>query len=360
MAGGAMRIGGMGGAVILGTLLLAAMTAGCGGTRQPPAQGPTPAAGGVGIAGGGVGSGGVGTPGETREEAAPATSGGFAVFVTPSSPSRIAPPSVSVQSPPGQGSEIREVEWFVNGTGTGTAASLSPSMFSRGDRIRAAVTLRAAGKEMHLATPEAVAANALPAITEVALEPRAPTAGCVVRANVQAGDPDGDPLKFRYVWYVDNVVVAGDGDSLTLKGVKRGSWVHVAVTPNDGFADGAWRYSPSHQVVNAPPVVKSSSPTTVPPSRILTHVIVAEDPDGDPLTYTLAKGPDGVTLSGATVTWKISESQLDAPAEIVIRISDDGGASTDLTLNLTPRRPQVPSARGEVSDRAGGVIGGGK
>ncbi len=334
MAGGATRIGRKEGAALLVALLVAAGTAGCGGTRQPPAQGPPPPAGSAVVSGEGAGP-----RGGTVGEAAPASSGGFAVFVIPSSPSRIAPPSVSVVSPPGRGAEIQEVRWFVNGAETSTAAALSPSLFRPGDRIRAEVTLRAGGKELVLATPDTVAANALPAVTEVVLEPRAPTSGSVVRAMVQANDPDGDALKFRYVWYVDNVAVAGQGDSLVLKGVRKGSWVHVAVTPNDGVADGAWKYSPRYRVVNSPPVVKNPPPTSVPPSRVLTHTIVAEDADGDPLTYTLVKGPEGVTLSGATMTWKISDNQLEEPAEIVIRISDDDGASTDLTMNLTPRRP---------------------
>jgi hypothetical protein len=129
------------------------------------------------------------------------------------------------------------------------------------------------------------------------------------------------------------------GDSLTLSGVKKGSLIHVSATPNDGFADGAWKYSPKYQVVNGPPVVKSQSPTSMPLSRVLTHTIVAEDPDGDPLTYALEKGPEGATLSGATLTWKVSDQDMGRTAEVVIRISDNDGASTVLTMLLNPRKP---------------------
>jgi len=232
--------------------------------------------------------------------------GGFSVIVAPSSPSRIAPPSVSVKSPPGQGAEILSVKWLVNGAERESGRTLSPSGFLRGDRIQAIVKMRAGADEKILTTPEVVAVNALPAVTDVRIEPQAPTNGSTVRAVVQAQDPDGDPLSFKYQWFVDNVAVPG-GDSMALKGVKKGSWVHVAVIPNDGFADGAWKFSPRYQVVNAPPVVKSTSPTSIPPSRVLTHTIVAEDPDGDPLTYTLVKGPEGLTLSGATLTWKVTD-----------------------------------------------------
>jgi hypothetical protein len=231
------------------------------------------------------------------------------------------------------------VQWLVNGTERESGQSLSPAGFQRGDRIRAVVKLRAGGGEKLLETPEVVAVNGIPAVEDVRLEPQAPVNGSSVRAVVSARDPDGDPLTFKYRWYVDNVAVPGDGESIVLKGVKKGSWVHTAATPNDGSGDGAWKYSSRHQVVNAPPVVKSASPTAVPASRVLTHTVVAEDPDGDPLTFTLVKGPEGMTLSGPTLTWKVSDRDLGRTAEVVVRISDDDGASTVLTMVLNPRKP---------------------
>jgi hypothetical protein len=268
-----------------------------------------------------------------------ASSGGFSVVVAPSSPSRIAPPAVSVKSPPRQGAEVLHVQWFVNGSEQESGPHLSPSSFQRGDKIRAVVTLRAGGDEMLLATPEVVAVNALPGVTDVRIEPRAPTSGSTIRAIVQGQDADQDVLKYQYKWYVNDLPAAGEGESLVLKGVKKGSWVYVSATPNDGYADGAWKESPRHQVVNGPPVVRNQSPATIPPSRTLTHAIVAEDPDGDPLTYTLVSGPVGCVLSGATLTWKLSDSDLGRTANIVIRISDDDGASTVLTMTLNPQKP---------------------
>ena len=318
-------------AALLFAFGLAVSGAGCGkreGPSQPGAIPPDrdPSAGMTAAT---VGQGNIPTP-PGRE---------FSVVVAPSSPSRIAPPSVSVKSPPGQGVEILSVKWLVNGAET-KGGPLAPSRFQRGDRIRAVVKLRVGGGgEILLTTTEVVAVNALPAVADVRIEPLSPITGSEVRAVVKAQDPDGDPLTFKYQWYVDNLVVPGGGDSLILKGVKKGSLVHVAVTPNDGFADGAWKYSPRYQVLNALPVVKSQPPKTVPPSRVLIHTIVAEDPDGDPLTYTLVKWPEGMVLSGATLTWEVSDRDLDRSAEVVIRISDNDGASTVLTMILNPRKP---------------------
>jgi hypothetical protein len=231
------------------------------------------------------------------------------------------------------------VRWIVNGSEQAEGETLPPSLFARGDEIGANVKLRSESGETLLTTEKVVAVNAMPAVTKVDIEPRVLTAGETVRAVVEARDPDGDPLTFKYQWYIDKVLVPGEGDSLNLKGVRRGSSVHVSVTPNDGFTDGAWKYSSRYETVNAPPVVKSKAPTTIPPSRVLTHTIVAEDPDGDPLTYTLDKGTEGMTLVGPTLTWKVSDEDIGRPAEIVIRISDNQGGETVLTLTLTPKKP---------------------
>ncbi len=193
---------------------------------------------------------------------------------------------------------------------------------------------------MLLMTPEVVAGNALPGVLDVRIEPRAPFSGSTVRAVVQARDPDGDPLTFKYQWYVNDSPVAGNGDSMILTGVKKGSWVHVTVTPNDGFADGAWKESSRYQVVNAPPVVKSPVPTTIPPSMLLRHTIVAEDPDGDPMTFTLSKGPPGMILKGSTIEWQVPESSIGSHVEVVVTISDGDGGQTVQTFAMTIRPPK--------------------
>ena len=268
------------------------------------------------------------------------SSGEFSVFVVPSSPSRIAPPSISVKSPPKHGAEVLLVRWFVNGGEQESGPLLSPSGFQRGDRIRANAKLRAEGGEILLTTPEVLAVNALPAVTDVRIEPRVPTSGSTVRAIPQGQDADGDSLKFKYGWYVNDSSAAGSGDSLTLTGVRKGSWVHVTVTPNDGFADGAWRDSPRYQVVNALPVVKSVLPKELPPGRRFIYRIVAEDPDGDPLTYALTKAPPGMVLRGETLEWQVPEESIGVNVEAVVVISDNDGGQTVQNISMTIQPPK--------------------
>ncbi len=279
--------------------------------------------------------------GENSRDSLPvASSGGYTVFVVPASPSRITPPTVSVISPPKRGADLLLVRWFVNGNEQESGPRLSSSRFGRGDRIRAEVKLHGGAGEILFTTRDAVAGNALPEVTGARIEPRAPFSGSTVRAVVDARDADGDPLAFRYQWYVDDSPVAGNSDSLTLTGVKKGSWVHVKVTPNDGFADGAWIDSPRYLVVNAPPVVNSPAPTSIPPSMLLRHTIVAEDSDGDPMTFALTKGPSGMILKGSTIEWQVPESAIGTQVNVVVTISDNDGGQTVQTFSMTIQPPK--------------------
>jgi hypothetical protein len=301
--------------------VLAAFALACGGGPRDARQGASPGAG-------------QGAP--AKASAVPG--GGVAVIVVPSVPSRTSPPAISVRCPPGKGARILGVEWYVNGTDQGADVPLPAPRFQRGDRIYADVKLETGPETVVLKTNEVTAGNGVPAVTDVRIEPQAPVSGGTVRAVVEAGDPDDDPVAFRYQWYVNDRQVSGSSDSIALQGVKRGSWVRVSVTPNDGADDGIWKSSPKYEVVNAPPVVKSKPPTTVPPSRLLRHTIVAEDPDGDPLTFALLQGPPGMEIHGATLEWTVGDEYIGKTVDAVIEISDGHGGKTDETLSMTIRR----------------------
>jgi hypothetical protein len=287
-------------------------------------------------------------PGEMLVPAAgPGTSeapaGGKAeIVLSPLVPSRIEPPSLSVRAPGGRAEGDVDVRWFVNGIETETGLRLPPSRFRRGDRIQATVTLRGDGEDTVITTREVQARNSPPVVSAVRIEPADPVSGGTVRAIVESRDADDDPLKIRYQWFVDDAPVPGDAAELVLKGVKRGSWLHVKATPNDGTSDGAWNESPRYRVANALPVVKSTVPKEVPPGGNFVYRIEAEDPDGDPLTYALAKGPQGMVLNGSTVEWPVGKEYLGQPVEFSVEVSDGQEGKTVQNVSLTIRPPRNP------------------
>lgn len=96
---------------------------------------------------------------------------------------------------------------------------------------------------------------------------------------------------------------------------------------------------------NSPPAFVSGTSVTVPENTAgVFHTATASDPDGDPLTFSLAGGPDAallqITASGALSF--IAPPDFDAPAdadrdniyEVAIRVSD-GRTSVTQTLRIT-------------------------
>jgi len=262
------------------------------------------------------------------------------VDLDPLIPCRVTPPGVTVRPSPGQVKEVTEVRWYVNGAEAEIGPRLSPSAFRRGDRILAAVTLRVNGVETLATTREVLAGNSPPAVTGVRMEPENPVSGGTVRVTSTGSDADGDAVKVHYEWYVDNVLAYGNDDKVVLKGVRRGSQVHVKAIPNDGIVDGAWMETPRCQVVNGLPIVKSQVPKEVPADGRFVYRIEAEDPDGDPLTYSLKKGPPGMALNGSTLEWQVPDVFHGRPVQIVVEISDGQGGSTVQNISMTIQPPQ--------------------
>ncbi len=285
-----------------------------------------------------AGSGEMSAAGPVAETASPEKR--YIATVVPSTPSRLIPPRIAVREQGGGTFEILSVRWRVNGSVVVSHGErLPPDRFSEGDRIGATVMLMTAEGEREMVAPEVVAGRSLPSVTNVRLEPEAMRVGDTVKAVVTADNPDGERLAFQYTWFVDDTKVPGETAELSLKNVKKGSWVHVRVTPHDGVSDGGWRYSPKYRVRNALPTVKAPSTQTLSADGVLTYGIAAEDPDGNPMPIELVTGPPGMTLSGSTFVWAVPDSAFGRAHEAVIRVSDGEGGSAIHTISIKPQKP---------------------
>jgi hypothetical protein len=258
--------------------------------------------------------------------------------IVPPHPSRALPPRVVVASKSVEIRAPQQIRWEVNGSVVSEEERLSASLFRKGDAIRAVATMKTGERTIHLATPEVVAVRSLPSITEVRLEPGMARRNDTVHAVVKADNPDGEALSYRYKWFIDDVQVPGEGPSLHLAGVSKVAWVHVQVVSNDGISDGGWRYSPKYKVENSPPVITSGPATVIAPDGLFTHTIVAEDPDGDVLSYTLKGGPPGMTMTGATLRWNVPVEAYGTNVLVTVNISDNDGGVISHTLSMTPRK----------------------
>jgi hypothetical protein len=103
-------------------------------------------------------------------------------------------------------------------------------------------------------------------------------------------------------------------------------------------------------VLNGPPLQRVAAGTTY------RFDVPAGDPDGDPLTFRLDRGPAGMAVDGlGRVTWPTTLADV-GNHEVVLTIADDVGAEIELAYTLqviadTQRRawpsrsiPTAPSA----------------
>lgn len=264
--------------------------------------------------------------------------GRFSAIIVPPKPSRLIPPRIEVSSKSGEIPVVQEVRWKIDGGIVSEGERLSPALFKKDDTISATVTVKAGEGTVTIETPQVTAVKSLSSITDVHIEPSAMRKGDTLKAIVKADSPDGEPLRFRYKWFIDDAQVPGDTSELSLREVKKGSWVHVLVVPNDGLSDGGWKDSAKYKVLNPPPVVRATGEPNLSPEGVLTSMISATDPDGTPLSMVLTSGPSGMTLTGATLRWLVPEGAYGNEVPVTVRIYFGDGDFMTHTLTLTPRK----------------------
>jgi hypothetical protein len=139
-----------------------------------------------------------------------------------------------------------------------------------------------------LSDTPAEAGDARPQIERVALTPPQLTPGVDIEALVEARDPDGDRLRFRYVWsYNGKPVQSGSKSIFHPVDLKKGDRVEVRVTATDG-RHVSIPMSASASTGNQSPVL---SAVTLEPfgdirsGQTLSATPFASDPDNDRLHF---------------------------------------------------------------------------
>ena len=232
--------------------------------------------------------------------------------------------------------------WSVNDepvAESGDTARLSDTR--RGDRIE--VSVEASDGDATSVSFEASTrvVNRPPRLLGIQVDPGGGriTAGGDVEVTVDGVDPDGDSVSYRYTWWINGVVADEDGPKLSTRALGRGDRLRVSVVATDGQDDSAAIESPEMTVENGAPRIVSA-PGGAGPDGVFRYRVRAEDPEGDSsLHYSLAKAPQGMTISklGGEVEWRPRADQSGAfPVEIVVE--DSYGASSAQSFELTINR----------------------
>jgi hypothetical protein len=213
-----------------------------------------------------------------------------------------------------------------------TASLLSKKWFSRGDTI--SVTVIADGKE---ATASIIINNSPPVVTSVLLNPEQLRRGVDVTALPQAIDADGDDVTFSYKWRINGIDVPEDKPMLNGKQFKRGDRISLTVTPYDSSGPGEVFNSKEIIIPNAAPSFITTPPKDF-SGETYAYQAMAEDPDDDPVSYSLVSPPPGMTIDNKTgmIQWKIGRDQAgNHTIEIVAQDPEGAKMSQKYTLAIT-------------------------
>jgi hypothetical protein len=239
-------------------------------------------------------------------------------------------------TPPGARMLPENIRWFVNGVETeGENDRLQGRYLRRDDIVHALATVAVDREEVTLESSPATVRNARPETVSAKLSPLAPKTGEEVRVVCRGRDADGDPVTFRVRWFVNDEEIPGEtSETLSLKTISKGSWVHAEVQSFDGISDGSKMFTQKILVVNSPPVVDRVVFTQGERSVYSAKVMVT-DPDGDPVTIRQKTLPEGSVLSGSVLTGDVSSLPNGSQAPVVLRISDGDGGDIEYSFRLT-------------------------
>ncbi len=228
-------------------------------------------------------------------------------------------------------STTTSIEWRVNGTVAGTAATLSGSAFRRGDGvICSAIARDAGGASPSVPSDPVIIANTPPTLASAGISDPAPTRGSLLVINAGAtADVDGDTVSLLVDWYINDVFYT-TGSGLTT-GFARGDTVKAVVTPTDGITPGTPITTSAVTVLNSVPQVLSVGigPTSPTQANTLVANVVSSDADTDALTLTYDWYVNGtVVQSGATGTLAPGPFANGSVVRVVVTADDGQDTST--------------------------------
>ncbi len=265
----------------------------------------------------------------------------ISVTILPEKPTKGNELSLSVQSRDPQGDPVTyQYQWIKNDEEIlgENQAGLKSGRFKKGDFIRVKVT-PSDGKMTGtpFLSPALKIHNSPPDVQEVWIEPKVPYVTDDLKANVKSSDQDGDFIYYNYQWEKNGSALTDERKEILGKGrFKKGDSIAVTVTADDRETFGTPKRSESLVISNSPPQIVSSPPTSVEKTTYV-YQVRANDPDNDPVTFTLKSGPRGMGIDKKTglIRWKIrKEDKGTYPVEIEVSDSEGARSTQRYTLSI--------------------------
>ncbi len=181
--------------------------------------------------------------------------------------------------------------------------------------------------------------NSPPKVTGIAIDPELPRRNSTLKARIEASDPDGDTVAFSYQWVKNGAELMGEiSETLRDPTLRKGDRINLRVTPYDMKSTGDEVISREIVILNSAPVITSSPQAQKMKSTLYRYQVVAEDPDGDPITFSLSpSSPQGMIIDPQTglIHWKIGRNDAGTHTiEIIAADGDEGRCTQKYTLTI--------------------------
>lgn len=228
-----------------------------------------------------------------------------------------------------------EFRWEKNGVVLPgqTGSRLPAGLAARDDRV-AVVAIAAEGE----ARAEVTIVNSPPRIEQVRLKELRIFRGADLAVEAKGVDLDGDPLSYRYHWSVNGEDLHWEqGPVLPGDKFRRGDKVLLRVTPNDGKENGQVFQGVEMVIPNGPPKFVSEPPKQF-QGQSYQYQVRVDDPDGDPITYSLEAAPKGMEIDpkSGLLSWTFAKSDSgEHRIRIVAKDLEGLGAYQEYSLGLS-------------------------
>ena len=170
--------------------------------------------------------------------------------------------------------------------------------------------------------------NSLPVIQDLKVEPKMAYADDQLKADVKSYDIDGDPIDYTYQWEINGTILTDERREVLDRGrFKKGDLIAVIVTPDDRESKGNAKKSERITILNSPPIIISSPPTSVEGSDYI-YQVKAYDPDNEPISFALKTAPKGMAIDQekGLIRWPVQRHDKGTHS-IEIEVSGQEGAT---------------------------------
>ncbi len=161
---------------------------------------------------------------------------------------------------------------------------------------------------------------------------------------ISVSDPDGDPVTLSISTLPVGALFNAALRTLTWTPTfgQAGTYP-ITITASDGTASSMSSFTITVTHTNRPPVFAPLPAISIPATRAWSQTISANDPDGNPLTFSATGLPTGATFNATTRTLLWTPSATQAGAYDVSLAVSDGIATVASTLHITvtPTPPGV-------------------